>query len=85
MSYSFGRSPTTPIVCAYDPDVLPRVQDLLSKLADIDFAYEHDLEIVHGSAISEDLKTVVIGNLRHLHEKRRAPIVQQLLEEHDSF
>ena len=60
------------------PDILPRLQDLLSALADIDLAYECDLEFVRNSAANEDLKTVAIGNLQQLHHRRRAPIVRRL-------
>ena len=56
----------------------PRLQDLLSALADIDLAYECDLEFVRNSAANEDLKTVAIGNLQQLHHRRRAPIVRRL-------
>jgi hypothetical protein len=47
-------------------------------LEDIDLAYESDLEVVRASAANEDLKTVAMGNLRQLHDRRRAPIVRQL-------
>ena len=60
------------------PDILSSLQDLLSALADIDLAYECDLEFVRNSAANEDLKTVAIGNLQQLHHRRRAPIVRRL-------
>jgi hypothetical protein len=62
----------------YPADLLPRLQDLLSALADIDLAYESDLELVQASSANEDLKSLAIGNLRQLHGRQRAPIVRQL-------
>jgi hypothetical protein len=59
-------------------DILPRMQHLLSALADIDFDYDSDVEVVRESAANEDLKTAAIGNLRQLYDRRRAPLVRQL-------
>jgi hypothetical protein len=72
------RWSSNPEAGAYAPDVLPRLQHLLLALKDIDLAYESDLEVVRASAANEDLKTVAMGNLRQLHDRRRAPIVRQL-------
>ena len=62
----------------YSAEILPRLQSLLSALADIDFAYESDLQAVRDSIINEDLKTITAGNLRQLHQKRRAEIARQI-------
>jgi hypothetical protein len=74
LSYCRPQSKARP----YAPDVLPRLQNLLSTLADIDFAYECDLEVVQASAANEDLKTVAIGSLRQLRDSRRAPVLRQI-------
>src|SRR3712207_6451700 len=80
------RSPN-PIARTSTPDVLRHLQHLLSALAEIDLAYESDLEVVRTSAANEDLKTVAMGNLRQLHDRQRAPLVRQLtrLEERPSW
>jgi hypothetical protein len=72
------RQSPNPKAGASTPDVLWHLQHLLLALKDIDLAYESDLEVVRASAANEDLKTVAMGNLRQLHDRRRAPIVRQL-------
>jgi hypothetical protein len=54
------------------------LQSLLATLADIDFAYESDLEVVQNSTTDEVLKRTVIKKLQECHRERRAPYVQQL-------
>jgi hypothetical protein len=54
------------------------LQGLLSTLADIDFAYENDLETVRTSAADEAVKQTVINKLQQQHCERRAPYVRQL-------
>ena len=62
----------------YPADRLPQLQGLLSALADIDLAYERDLQVVRGSATNADLKTMTINNLAQRHQERREPIVRRL-------
>ena len=72
---------------ASTPDILRHLQHLRSALAEIDLAYESDLEVVRASVANEDLKTVAMGNLRQLHDRQRAPLVRQLttLEERSTW
>ena len=69
------------------PAILRDLQHLRSALAEIDLAYESDLEVVRASVANEDLKTVAMGNLRQLHDRQRAPLVRQLttLEERSTW
>ena len=62
----------------YTPDIQPLLQSLLATLADIDFAYESDLETVRNSATDEALKRGVIIKLQQQHQERRIPYVRQL-------
>ncbi len=62
----------------YAPAVAPLLQSLLATLADIDFAFESDLEVVETSATDEALKRKIIERLREQHRQRRAPYVQQI-------
>jgi hypothetical protein len=73
------RNRPTAGVRTYVSDVLPRIQNLLSILADIDFTYECDLDVVRASAAIEDLKTVAIRRLQQLHDRNRAPILRELM------
>lgn len=56
----------------YQPDILPLMQSLLATLADIDFQFEKDLEVIRASAIDEALRHTAIMNLRQQHYERRA-------------
>ena len=62
----------------YSPDILPLLQSLLAKLADVDFAYEKNLEAIRRSPGDEELKRDMIDKVRRLHQERRAPYVQEL-------
>jgi hypothetical protein len=62
----------------YSPAVGPLLQSLLATLADIDFAFESDLEVVENSATEEALKSKIIERLREQHRERRAPYVRQM-------
>jgi hypothetical protein len=62
----------------YSPDLLPLLQTLLAALADIDFAFESDLEAVESSTAEESLKRQVAERLRQMHHERRTPYVQQI-------
>ncbi len=57
----------------YAPEVTPLLQSLLTALADFDFAYESNLEVVQNSAIDEAPKQQVVENLRQQHCERREP------------
>jgi hypothetical protein len=62
----------------YRADALPKLQDLLAALADLDLAYETDLEVVRNSGTDEDLKQIAIQNLERLYHQRRKPVVRHL-------
>jgi hypothetical protein len=62
----------------YVPGVAPLLQSLLATLADIDFAFESDLEVVETSATDEALKRKIVERLREQHRERRAPYVRQI-------
>ena len=62
----------------YSPEIQPLLQSLLSTLADIDFAFESDLDVVQSSTTDEILKRKVVGKLREQHRERREPYVRQL-------
>jgi hypothetical protein len=69
---------TAPAVRIYPADRLPQSQGLLSALADLDLAYERDLEVVRDSTANADLKTMTINTLSQRHQERRKPIVRRL-------
>ena len=62
----------------YSPTIQPLLQSLLVTLADIDFAYESDLETIKNSAIDDALKQMAIDKLQQQHQERRTPYVRQL-------
>jgi hypothetical protein len=51
---------------------------LRRTLAEIDFAFESDVEVVKNSATDESLKRTVIATLQQHHRQRRAACVHQL-------
>jgi hypothetical protein len=63
----------------YPPDILPRLQSLLAKLADIDVAHEKILEAVGSSSVNLNCKDAMIADLCRSHLERRAPFVGELL------
>jgi len=63
----------------YSPDILPHLQTLLADLADIDFAYEKNLEAIKRSPVEEERKREMIARLWQQHRERRAPYVQELM------
>ncbi len=73
-----ARLPATGEARMYTPGVGPLLQSLLATLADIDFAFESDLEVVETSATDEALKRKIIERLREQHRERRAPYVRQI-------
>ena len=62
----------------YAPELLPQMQALLAALADIDCAFEVDLETVRASRTPEIIKSSVIATLEQRHQERRAFYVRQL-------
>jgi hypothetical protein len=54
------------------------IQSLRRTLAEIDFAFESDVEVVKNSATDESLKRTVITTLQQHHRERRAACVHQL-------
>ena len=73
-----ARPPSMGEARMYSPSVGPLLQSLLATLADIDFAFESDFEVVENSATNEALKRRIIEKLREQHRKRRAPYAQQI-------
>jgi hypothetical protein len=62
----------------YPADIQPRLQATLAVLADLDFAFESDLETIQQSAADEVLKRQAMARLHEHHRERRAPHLQQL-------
>ena len=73
-----ARLPWTGEARMYAPVIGPLLQSLLATLADIDFAFGSDLEVVENSATDETLKRKIIERLREQHRERRAPYVRQI-------
>jgi hypothetical protein len=72
------RLPSRAEARLYSPEITPLLQSLLATLADIDFAYESDLEVVQNSATDEVLKRNVIERLQQRHRERREPYIRQI-------
>jgi hypothetical protein len=62
----------------YAPDLLDAMQRLLAALADLDRAYDSDVETVRSSNVPEIIKQSVVQTLEQRHQERRAPLVRQL-------
>jgi hypothetical protein len=62
----------------YNANLLPALQATLMILADLDFAFESDVETVRNSTTNEALKREVIERMREEHRARRAPYVRKL-------
>ncbi|WP_114949085.1 hypothetical protein [Microvirga calopogonii] len=62
----------------YPPDLLPRLQALLADLADIEFAYEKNVDALQRSPSDATLKREMLDRLRLHHEKRRALALAEL-------
>jgi hypothetical protein len=62
----------------YSPAALHTQQSLLATLADLDCAYDIDLETVETSGVPESIKREVIRTLKQRHQERRAPYVRKL-------
>jgi len=62
----------------YSADILPLLQSALADLADIDLAFERDIDEVRRSALDDDRKSELIASLRCQHRQRRAPYIEEL-------
>jgi hypothetical protein len=78
MAIKFDSLKNTDRPRLYSPDLQPLIQSLLSTLADIDFAYESDIDVVQNSTTDEVLKRKVLGKLHEQHCERREPYLRQL-------
>jgi len=54
------------------------LQSLLAALADLDCAFDRDVETVTASAVPDTIKQAVVSSLRRRHEERRAPYARRL-------
>jgi hypothetical protein len=72
------RLPSRVEALVYAPEITPLLQALLSTLADIDFAYESDLEVIQTSAVDEVLKQRAVEKLQQQHYARRKPYLRQI-------
>ena len=62
----------------YSPAALHMLQSLLATLADLDYAYDVDVETVEASGVPESIKREVIRTLKQRHQERRAPYLRKL-------
>jgi hypothetical protein len=62
----------------YSSELTPLLQLLLSTLANIDFAFERDLEVVRSSTTDEVLKWKVVNRLHQQHRDKREPYLRQI-------
>jgi hypothetical protein len=62
----------------YSPSILPLMQSLAATIADIDFAYERDVESIERRPGDPALKARRLTAIRQVHRERRAPYVQEL-------
>ena len=62
----------------YAPEITPLLQALLSTLADIDLAYESDVEVIQTSAVDDVLKQRAVERLQQQHRERRKPYLRQI-------
>jgi hypothetical protein len=63
----------------YSPDILPLLQAVLADLADIDSAYEKNLDAIKHSEADEGRKSELVARLWHQHRERRAPYIHELI------
>ncbi len=55
-----------------------KVRELLAALAEIDHAYQVDLETVRTSDVPIMIEQIVLNNMRQRHQVRRAPYLHEL-------
>ena len=63
---------------SYSPDLLGSMQRLLAALADLEHAYDSDLDGLRASNAPEMIKHRVMQTLEQQHQERRAPLVGEL-------
>jgi hypothetical protein len=62
----------------YPPELQNLLQSILVAIANIDFAYESDVEVVQNSTTDDVLKKKVVSNLQQHHRDRRESYLIQL-------
>jgi hypothetical protein len=67
-----------PLPRMYSPDLQPRLQSLLSILADIDFAYEEECARIRRRIKNLNLRILLLERRRQRHRERREPYLEQL-------
>ncbi len=67
-----------PAGLTYAPALLHKLQSTLATLADLDCAFDLDIEVVHDSRIPKLLREAAVEGLRKQHQQRRASYVRQL-------
>lgn len=72
-----GPSPI-PVGLTYAPALLHELQSTLATLADLDCAFDLDIEVVRDSRIPKSLKEAAVEGLQKQHQQRRASYVRQL-------
>ena len=72
-----GPSPM-PAGLTYAPALLHKLQSTLATLADLDCAFDLDIEVVRDSRIPKSLKEAAVEGLQKQHQQRRASYVRQL-------
>jgi hypothetical protein len=75
MNIAFSAARSAPF---YPSEFTPLLQVLLSTLADIDFAYESDAEVVRSSAADDAIKHRVLAKLAQQHREKREPYLRQI-------
>ena len=74
-----GSGPSTmPAGLTYTPALLHELQSTLAALADLDCAFDLDIEVVRDSRIPKSLKEAAVEGLQKQHQQRRASYVRQL-------
>ena len=74
-----GSGPSTmPADLTYAPVLLHKLQSTLAALADLDCAFDLDIEVVRDSRIPKSLKEAAVEGLQKQHQQRRASYVRQL-------
>jgi len=64
---------------AHSPEHKPLLQSLLSTLADMDFAHEHEVaRVLNKASTSPSMKATLLHRLGHQHRERREPYVRQI-------
>ena len=64
---------------AHSPEQKPLLQSLLSTLADMDFAHDHEVaRVLNKASTSPSMKATLLQQLGHQHRERREPYVRQI-------